>query len=105
MAAGGHFGHSVLHGCMTGSYNVFHHDPLGDFSRPSCGFVESTLVMFASDECVYCVYVRVCSRFLSIRQQEGLTDCVWEVTGRNSGGLNNVSLCNRHIHTHMHAHT
>ncbi len=49
---GGHFGHSVLHGCVTGSCNMFHHDPLGDLSEPSFSFLESTLVMFASDECV-----------------------------------------------------
>lgn len=26
---GGHFGHSVLHGCMTKSCSVFHHVPPG----------------------------------------------------------------------------
>lgn len=48
---GGHFGHSVLHGYRTGSCPMFHHVPLGDFSGPH-SFRESTLVMFASGECV-----------------------------------------------------
>lgn len=92
-------GHSVLHGCMTRSYNAFHHDPLEDFSGPSSSFRESTLVMFASDESV-----SVCGcvvGFSSIRQQEGLTDCEWEVGGRNSRGLNHMSLCNTHMHTYI----
>lgn len=107
MAPGGHFGHSVLQGCGPGSYSVFHHDPLEHFSGPSCSFRESTLVMFASDRDVYmCVSVCVCEcvGFFSNRQQEGLTDCVWEVGGRNSRGLNYVSLSNTHLYAHSHAH-
>lgn len=94
MAPRGHFGLSVLHGCMTGSFNVFHHDPLEDFNEPSCSFRESTLVTFAPDERL-CVCVSVVG-FLGIRQQGGLTDCVWEVGGRNSRGL-----CATHTNAHI----
>lgn len=60
--------------------------------------------MFASDQCVY---VRVCSNVdtFRIRQQERLTDCVWEVEGRNSRGFNHLSLYNTHNHTHTDTHT
>lgn len=101
MAPGGHFDHSLLHDCMTRSYNIFHHNPLEEFSRFSRGFWEFTLVMFAS---AWWVSVYLCSRFLSIRQQEALTDWVWEVGGRNSRGLNHVSMSKTltYMHTNMH---
>lgn len=38
VAPGGHFGHSVLHGCMTRGCNVLHQDLIEDFKVPSCGF-------------------------------------------------------------------
>lgn len=50
-----------------------------------------------------CVYDCECLvGFFSIRQQEGLTDCVWEVGERNSRGLNHVSTC---MHTLVHTFT
>jgi len=50
-----------------------------------------------------CVRVCVCVvGIFSIRQQEGFTDCVW-VGGRNSRGLNHVSVCNTHSCSHTHS--
>lgn len=98
VAPGGHFGHSVLYGCMTGSCNVLH-------QWFSCGFWESTLVIFASDESVeVCVCLCECVvDSFSIRQQEGLTDCVWEEGGGTVGVLT-TCLC-AHMLTQIHTHT
>lgn len=96
-APGGHFGHSVLHGCMTVSCNVFHHDPLEDFREPSCSFPRIYLSHVCFRRVCKCAFVCECVvGSFDIRQQEELTDCVWEVGGRNSRGLNHVSLCNTH---------
>lgn len=98
VAPGGQLGY--LDSCWMGIFRVLHYEPPRGHQWTRMCHWGSTFVMFSSNECLaVCVWECTLDLF-SIGLWEELTDCVWEVEGRNSRGFNHVSLWSTRTHSH-----